>query len=255
MIANANQTESRADVFLHRSMQDPAIATTSGSHSIAYPAMRLPRLQNGFYVNLGRPFLKRSTDIGLSLVMLVLALPIMAFIALLVSLDRGPIFYAHPRIARNGRTFGCLKFRSMVPDAEKRLQNLLASDPEIRHEWETQQKLRRDPRVTWIGRVLRATSLDEVPQLFNVLRGDMSLVGPRPVTQKELVERYSDGKSVYLSVRPGLTGLWQVSGRSDTSYAYRITLDTQYVLRPSMRTDMKILVKTVKVVLRGSGAV
>lgn len=201
---------------------------------------------------------KRIIDICIAALLLLVTLPTFLAIAVLVAADGGPVFYAHQRIARGGRTFGCLKFRSMRPDADAVLANILATNPEARHEWATGRKLRRDPRVTALGRLLRSTSLDELPQLLNVLRGDMSLVGPRPVTQEELEKYYlnssRDAYLSYLSVRPGITGPWQISGRSDTSYNERIRLDTDYTRTLTLRADLAILAKTCVAVIRRKGA-
>jgi lipopolysaccharide/colanic/teichoic acid biosynthesis glycosyltransferase len=175
-------------------------------------------------------------------------------LVLLVRMDGGPAFYAHERVGRGGRLFGCLKFRSMVVDSERRLAELLARDPAARAEWEATRKLKRDPRVTWVGRFLRASSLDELPQLINVLRGDMSLVGPRPVICAELAAHYGAAAQHYLSVRPGLTGPWQISGRSDTTYAQRVALDVGYATRADLWTDVKILLRTPAAVILRRGA-
>jgi lipopolysaccharide/colanic/teichoic acid biosynthesis glycosyltransferase len=186
--------------------------------------------------------------------LLVLLVPL-GLIALLVRADGGPALFAHRRVGRGGASFGCLKFRSMVPDAEQRLAALLARDPAARAEWEATRKLRDDPRVTWIGRFLRASSLDELPQLINVLKGEMSLVGPRPVQATELTTFYGAAAAEHsMAVRPGITGLWQVSGRSDTSYARRVALDVAYVSRPSLREDLRILLRTPAAVLLRRGA-
>jgi exopolysaccharide production protein ExoY len=201
-----------------------------------------------------RPALKRGLDIGGALALLLLGLPVFALIALCVKADGGPALFAHERVGRGGRRFGCLKFRSMVTDADQRLAALLERDPVARAEWAARRKLKRDPRVTWIGRFLRASSLDELPQVFNVLRGEMSLVGPRPVQATELAVHYGAAAEHYASVRPGITGLWQVSGRSDTSYTARVALDVGYATRPSLRTDLKILLRTPAAVLLRRGA-
>ncbi|SDB43991.1 sugar transferase [Belnapia rosea] len=204
-----------------------------------------PRLQPG---------LKRALDIAGAGALLLLGAPVFLLLALLVRADGGPAFYAHERVGRGGRRFGCLKFRSMVVDSATRLEALLASDPAARAEWEATRKLRHDPRITWIGRLLRATSLDELPQLINVLRGDMSLVGPRPVVAAELAAHYGAAAEHYLAVRPGITGLWQVSGRSDTSYAQRVALDVRYATNPSLLEDVRILLRTPAAVLLRRGA-
>jgi lipopolysaccharide/colanic/teichoic acid biosynthesis glycosyltransferase len=201
-----------------------------------------------------RPAAKRAMDILGAGLLLLLALPVFLAIAALVRRDGGPVFYAHPRIGRGGRTFGCLKFRSMVADADRRLAALLDRDPLARTEWEASRKLKNDPRVTWIGRILRATSLDELPQLLNVLKGEMSLVGPRPVQAAELAAYYGPAAQHYLSIRPGITGPWQVSGRSDVSYSQRVALDVAYATRPSLIGDIRILLRTPVAVLARRGA-
>jgi lipopolysaccharide/colanic/teichoic acid biosynthesis glycosyltransferase len=197
---------------------------------------------------------KRLLDAAGAAALLMLCLPAFLVLGALVKLDGGPIFYAHPRVGRGGRQFGCLKFRSMVTDADRRLADLLARDPAARAEWEASRKLKNDPRVTWVGRFLRATSLDELPQLINVLLGDMSLVGPRPVIAAELTAYYGAAAQHYMAVRPGITGPWQISGRSDTSYAQRVALDVAYVSNPSLLTDIRILLRTPAAVLARRGA-
>jgi lipopolysaccharide/colanic/teichoic acid biosynthesis glycosyltransferase len=200
------------------------------------------------------PMAKRLADIAIAGTALLFALPFFLVVAVLVRADGGPAFYAHPRVGRFGRLFGCLKFRSMVVDSQARLDALLAADPAAREEWETTRKLRNDPRITRIGRFLRGTSLDELPQLINVLKGEMSIVGPRPVTQAELDRHYGAAAAHYVTVRPGITGLWQVSGRSETSYDQRVALDVAYVSQPSMMADLRILLKTPIAVLSRRGA-
>jgi len=197
---------------------------------------------------------KRGLDIALSATMLLVLSPLMLTLTLLVCLDGGKALFGHTRVGRGGRAFQCLKFRSMVPDAEKALARLLADDPVAARMWRTSRKLPKDPRVTRLGGFLRATSLDELPQLINVLRGEMSLVGPRPVLQAELTEEYGASSGAYLSVRPGITGLWQVSGRSDTTYAERVALDVQYVQKLSIWQDLAILARTLPAVLARRGA-
>lgn len=182
----------------------------------------------------------------------VLAVPMLA-VALAVRLDGGPAIFGHERVGERGRIFRCLKFRSMRRDAQAQLEALLRDDPEARREWQETRKLRNDPRVTRMGRFIRKTNLDELPQLLNVLAGHMSLVGPRPVTEEEL-ERYGKDAEGYLSVRPGITGLWQVSGRNDVSYAQRVGLDAWYVKNWSPWHDFAILMKTVPAVLTRRGA-
>ena len=197
---------------------------------------------------------KRSIDILLSLFGLIFLLPAMALIALILLLQDGPpIFFSQRRIGRGGREFSCLKFRTMKQDAEQRLADFLRNCEASRQEWETTQKLKNDPRITRFGSFLRRSSLDELPQLINVLRGEMSLVGPRPIVRAE-IPRYADAYIYYIAVRPGLTGLWQINGRNDTSYSERVRLDLQYVQTGTLRTDLIILIKTVAVVLLGRGS-
>lgn len=197
---------------------------------------------------------KRAFDVLAASTMLIFALPAMFFIAVIMfSTDRGPIFFGHERIGLNGRRFRCLKFRSMVVNSQEALQRHLELFPQARAEWEATQKLRNDPRITRLGRFLRVTSLDELPQLINVIRGDMSLVGPRPIVEDEVV-RYADDIAHYSAVRPGITGLWQVSGRSDVGYDQRVQLDSTYVREWSFAGDMVILLKTVKVVALRTGS-
>lgn len=191
---------------------------------------------------------------GGALILLIAFAPLMAAIAMAVRWsDGGDACFAHYRVGRDGRLFRCLKFRSMVVNSAAVLRQLLEDSPQARAEWDRDQKLLHDPRVTVVGRFLRATSLDELPQLINVLRGDMALVGPRPVTLAEL-ERYGESRWHYLAVLPGMTGLWQVSGRNNISYEQRVALDTHYVQRRSFMFDLFILVLTIRVVLRGAGA-
>ena len=189
-----------------------------------------------------------------ALLLLLLFAPLMAVIALLVwRRDGAPVLFGHYRIGQHGRPFRCLKFRSMYLDSEAMLRELLERDPAARTEWERDHKLTDDPRITPIGHFLRRTSLDELPQLFNVLRGEMSLVGPRPITLAEL-PRYGQVRWHYLSVRPGMTGLWQVSGRNDTTYDERVELDREFVEQHNLRLRLSILLRTLRVVIRGSGA-
>jgi exopolysaccharide production protein ExoY len=198
--------------------------------------------------------LKRIIDVVAASILLFVLLPLIAVIAVLVSLNhKGPALFRHNRVGLGGRSFECLKFRSMIPDADRVLEQHLASNPEARAEWEATQKLSDDPRTTILGRFLRKTSLDELPQLFNVLIGDMSLVGPRPIVPDEAV-RYQDRLQSYLAVRPGITGLWQVSGRSECTYAERIALDEQYVREWDLALDALILVRTIPAVLKQRGS-
>ena len=197
---------------------------------------------------------KRGLDIAVAATALLLLLPLLLLIAALVYAgDRKAPIFRHMRLGRDGRRFGCLKFRSMVVDGEAVLAAYLRANPQARAEWEASHKLSDDPRVTAIGQVLRKTSLDELPQLWNVLRGEMSLVGPRPIVPAE-VARYGRAFATCFAVPPGVTGLWQVSGRSDTSYAERVALDLDYASRWSLRRDLAILLRTVPAVLAQRGS-
>ncbi len=196
---------------------------------------------------------KLAFDVTAASAALLVLAPLMLIIAAVVGLDGGPVFYAHTRIGARGRVFRCLKFRSMVTDSEAALQALFARDPDAAEEWARTQKLRRDPRVTWIGRILRKTSLDELPQLLNVLRLEMSLVGPRPIVSLE-IPKYAEDIAYYYETRPGITGLWQVSGRSDTTYAQRVRLDSFYVKNWSIWQDFSIIARTIPAVVSGRGA-
>lgn len=197
---------------------------------------------------------RRFLDISFALILLVMLAPLLAIVALLVAATSpGPVIFAHRRLGMNGSTFPCLKFRTMRSDAESVLAAILASNPALREEWDNGHKLANDPRITPIGRFLRATSLDELPQLINVLRGDMTLVGPRPIVREELTF-YGRYALYYLSVRPGLTGLWQISGRSMTTYRRRVAADVYYVRSRSFMLDTKILLGTVPAVLSAEGS-
>lgn len=203
-----------------------------------------------------RLVLKRGFDIAGAAMLLLILLPLLPFLALAVRMDGGPALYRHSRVGLNGRTFNCLKYRTMVVGADQMLANHLAKDPLASAEWAATRKLKHDPRITRIGRVMRAASLDELPQLLNVLRGEMSLVGPRPVVHEELEKHYGvTGRNAYAATKPGITGLWQVSGRSGTSYEDRVSLDITYARTWSLFLDMKILLRTVPAVLARRGAV
>jgi exopolysaccharide production protein ExoY len=196
----------------------------------------------------------RVLDVGLAAAALVFVAPAFLVIALLVWLnDRGPVFFSHQRVGLGGKAFGCLKFRSMALDAEAQLAALLASDPKARREWELEHKLKDDPRITPIGQFLRKSSLDELPQLFNIVRGEMSLVGPRPIVKAE-ISRYGRHFRHYCAVRPGLTGLWQVSGRNDVSYRQRVVMDVAYVRSKCVTLDLEILLKTLPAVFLRKGS-
>jgi Undecaprenyl-phosphate galactose phosphotransferase WbaP len=198
--------------------------------------------------------IKRFMDLAFVLAGGIVVLPLLLLIALLIKISSpGPVLYGQTRLGINGQYFKAYKFRSMVTDAEERLKTLLASDPQIRKEWEANHKIRNDPRITGIGKFLRRTSFDEFPQLINVLKGEMSLVGPRPIVDDE-VEKYGEDFNRIFSVKPGMTGLWQVSGRSDTDYAERVSFDTYYLQSWSVWLDFWVLYKTFGVVLKGKGA-
>jgi exopolysaccharide production protein ExoY len=199
--------------------------------------------------------LKRLFDIIFSIFALIAGLPLFFIIALSICLtSRGKIIYSHERIGRGARSFRCYKFRTMHRDADARLTKLLEQDPELLHEWELNRKLKRDPRVTKIGSFLRKTSLDELPQFWNVLKGDLSVVGPRPVVKAEVVHFYGAKAHKILSVRPGLTGIWQVSGRSDTSYENRVALDELYIDQRSIKLDCLLVLKTIPAMFLAKGA-
>jgi undecaprenyl-phosphate galactose phosphotransferase len=202
----------------------------------------------------GRP--KRAMDLLLAAALMVPLVPILGAVALLLRLTSGPqVLVRHPRIGRNGEVFPCFKFRTMVLDCDQVLAAHLERDEAARREWQLRRKLTDDPRVTPVGRLLRRSSLDELPQILNVLRGEMSLVGPRPVVQAELDEHYrGEAAHLYCSVRPGVTGLWQVSGRSRLAYHERVRLDVEYVRTASLALDLRILCRTPWVVLRARGA-
>lgn len=195
---------------------------------------------------------KRAVDFTGSLILLLALAPAFLLISLLVAKSGGKAIFGHRRVGRGGEWFTCYKFRTMVPNAQEVLEKVLAESPAMRAEWARDEKLRNDPRVTKIGEFLRKTSLDELPQLINVLKGDMSLVGPRPVTE-EGVGHYGKALRWYLVVRPGMTGLWQVSGRNRVGFRRRVALDTCYVRNQSFLLDLQILVRTIRVVVRGDG--
>ncbi len=204
------------------------------------------------YAFIDDPRIKRVFDAFFAGCVLIVIFPLLALIALAILLvSRGAPIYSHQRVGLNGRAFGCLKFRTMIPNADEALKDLLERCPAAAREWATHRKLRNDPRILpVIGQFLRQTSLDELPQFFNVLMGDMSVVGPRPVVQDEL-ERYGSRKSLYLSVRPGLTGPWQIGNRSNESYENRVNLDADYVSNRSMAIDLGIILSTARMFLRG----
>ncbi|MEI4473740.1 sugar transferase [Frigidibacter sp. MR17.24] len=207
-----------------------------------------PAPREGFYATTG----KRLFDIAFAAVMLVLLAPTMLLLMALAALDGAAPLFRHKRIGRHGEVFGCLKIRSMVADADLRLARVLAEDPVAAAEWACAHKLSDDPRITRFGRFIRQTSLDELPQLWNVLRGEMSIVGPRPIVRDEMV-RYGASIGAYLQMRPGLTGPWQASGRNDMSYDERVALDVDYARSLGFVQDLKIILRTAGAVVRRTG--
>lgn len=198
--------------------------------------------------------IKRLFDILFSLLLLLICSPIFLFAALIRIFSSGKVIYAQTRIGRGGKSFVCYKFRTMYPDAEQRLQALLQANHKLNEEWISSRKLKQDPRITSIGKFLRKTSLDELPQLWNVLKGDLSFVGPRPVVAEEIEHYFGRKAAKILSIRPGLTCLWQVSGRSDINYERRIALDEEYVEKRSFLLDLKLIVKTIPSMVASKGA-
>ncbi len=197
---------------------------------------------------------KRTIDIILALSGILLLAPLLLICLILtVVTSPGPALFRHRRVGFKGEHFDCLKFRTMAADSHERLCRLLETDPEAAAEWKANRKLRKDPRVTFVGEILRKSSLDELPQLFNVLKGNMSIVGPRPVTEDEL-ERYDSAVTAYLACRPGITGLWQVSGRSKTTYSKRVAFDEYYAHNWSLALDIKILIVTIPSLLVADSA-
>jgi exopolysaccharide production protein ExoY len=192
---------------------------------------------------------KRALDIVIALSGIILLAPLLTLCFMMtIVTSPGPALFRHRRVGFDGKPFGCLKFRTMAVDAAERLRHVLATDAEAAAEWAATCKLRNDPRVTAFGTMMRKSSLDELPQLFNVLKGEMSIVGPRPVTEEEL-ERYASSIDAYLACRPGITGLWQVSGRSSTTYEMRVAYDTFYAQNWSVALDAKIIIVTIPALL------
>ncbi len=213
----------------------------------------LLRLKN----NLARPlnkFIKYSFDWALTLLGTIIISPLLLIICICIKLDSsGPVLFSHRRIGKDGKEFYCYKFRSMCQDAQAKLEEILAENEEVRTEWKKNFKIKNDPRVTKAGRFLRKTSLDELPQILNVLKGEMSLVGPRPIIEEEL-KRYGEYADDYLMVRPGITGMWQVSGRSDTTYDERVRMDSWYVRNWNLWLDVMLLWRTIKSVIQCKGS-
>ncbi len=207
-------------------------------------------LKKNFYES----YLKRCFDFCLALVTLPFILPILMILMFMIKLSStGPAIYKSERIGKDGRKFKIYKLRTMWSDASERLQTLLNSDAGLRTEWEKNQKLKKDPRITWVGKILRTLSLDELPQIFNILKGEMSFVGPRPIFENQ-IDKYGSDFREYQKVLPGLTGLWQVSGRNNLSYQARVELDQVYIKNLGLRNDLKILFRTFGVVLFRTGA-
>ena len=202
------------------------------------------------------PGWKRSFDIIFSFIIIVLSLPVWLTIILFIKMENGgPVFYKHPRVTEGGKSFNCLKFRTMYPNADKRLRELLDQDPALQEEWEHTYKLKNDPRVTKAGRFLRKTSLDELPQFLNIIVGDMSVVGARPVVPEELEKYYKKTALTYCAMKPGITGIWQVGKRNDTvNYDERVELDRWYVLNCSLWLDIRVIIKTIWRIIRPKGA-
>jgi lipopolysaccharide/colanic/teichoic acid biosynthesis glycosyltransferase len=236
---------------------DERVGYDAPSPVIALPSIgRLDRQRpnRGVWAALPHTRLRVAVDFALALCCLMMLSPLFVVIAVVIKLqDGGPILFTQNRLGKQGRLFRCHKFRSMRTGAERELAAVLAADPGLRREWEACHKLQEDPRVTAFGRFLRRSSLDELPQLFNVLRGEMSLVGPRPIVEAE-IDRYGRWYRYYIAVRPGLTGIWQVSGRNDTTYRQRVAMDRLYVRSCSFRSYFLILYKTVPAILTRRGS-
>ncbi len=218
----------------------PRVYTTTSSQAVTTPT--------GIYAGVG----KRLFDVVFALLLLPVLLPVIFVLWCLVRRDGGPGFFGHTRIGKDGKPFKSWKIRSMVVDAEDKLQAYLDANPEAADEWERDHKLTNDPRINRLGDVLRKTSLDELPQIWNVLKGEMSFVGPRPVVAIELV-KYGSSASAYLAQKPGITGLWQVSGRNDISYRERVEMDVVYLARQSFLSDIKIISMTASAVFLRTG--
>lgn len=244
-----------ADTLRHFSSEVTASVAAAGQPLLRERPSAEHRAPAARVFSVREPWAKRGIDVVAAFWLLVMLAPLLMLIALAIRLQGGPALYGHRRVGRNLRAFQCLKFRTMRTDGDAVLARLLDEDADARREWRETRKLRNDPRVTRLGRLLRRTSLDELPQLINVLQGEMSLVGPRPVVREELDRHYGPAAAAYALVRPGITGLWQVSGRSDTSYSARVAFDTEYVATMSMRLDFAILFRTIAVVLARRGAV
>jgi Undecaprenyl-phosphate galactose phosphotransferase WbaP len=250
----AEVMERGADAFPHLILiPDTDFLWKVGSHTRDLMGILGLQVRNNLLDN-GSRLVKRAIDLASSALLTLFLLPLMAIISVLVVVESGfPVFYLQKRLGRRGRPFHMCKFRTMNHNSAEILERYLASNSELRREWAENHKLRNDPRITRVGKVLRKTSLDELPQLWNVLKGEMSLVGPRPIVSAE-VAMYRETYSLYSKTTPGLTGLWQVSGRSRTTYAERVAYDSYYVRNWSVWMDIYLLAKTVGTVLSGDGA-
>jgi len=227
-------------------------ATSGGASASPVSYVHEPLIDDALAPSLVEQGLKRALDVVGTIFLIAVFSPFIIPITLFIRMS-GPVIYKHRRIGKDGRSFNCLKFRTMVPNADRVLTDLLDKNPELKAEWIRDHKLKDDPRITALGKFLRRTSLDELPQLWNVLRGEMSLVGPRPVVKEELL-RYGRNVSVYYAAKPGVTGLWQVSGRNELDYRRRVAIDVYYVRNRNLALDLYILLKTTGVVLGGKGA-
>lgn len=241
------------EIVIIPQMKVMALMNTEVHHLFNYDLLLLNVKNNLNYKS--NMILKNVFDNVLTLLIFPLFVVVIALIAILIKTEsKGPVFYKHKRYAMNGKELTVYKFRSMYKDAEKRLDLLLKKNENFKNEWDKSFKIKNDPRITRVGKILRKTSLDELPQIINVLKGEMSLIGPRPVIMDELTKYYSKYSDFFEKVKPGITGLWQVSGRSDTDYKYRVRSDLWYVLNWSSWLDIVILVKTFGVVIKGKGA-
>jgi exopolysaccharide production protein ExoY len=259
MTTNAFESHQGTPIWVQPPLPVAAESRTAALHVVPAPDHNgagavLAEMSPGIRAGTTNPplggLLKRIMDLVIAAAALVLAAPVMIVVALLIRVTAGgPAVFSHSRVGFGGKPFNCYKFRSMVANSEEVLKAYLEANPHVGREWEETHKIRNDPRVTSLGWMLRKSSLDELPQLFNIIRGDMSCVGPRPIVTDEL-NRYGDHLGEYLRTRPGLTGLWQVSGRSSMDYASRVALDSQYVRNWSIWLDMVILFRTVFAVLR-----
>ncbi|ESY89786.1 MULTISPECIES: sugar transferase [unclassified Mesorhizobium] len=253
------QPHKGATIWIHPFLPEPDDGRTTVLHVVASPKPNnagavLADLSPSLRAGTTNPRLggisKRFMDLVVAISALVMAAPVMIVVALLIRITTGgPAMFSHSRVGFGGKPFNCYKFRTMVANSDEVLKAYLEANPQVTAEWEETHKIRDDPRVTSLGWILRKSSLDELPQLFNVIRGDMSCVGPRPIVKDEL-KRYGDHLEEYLRTRPGVTGLWQVSGRSSMDYPSRVALDSQYVRNWSIWLDLAILFRTVFAVMR-----